>query len=1124
MRGLALLLLVCIQAGAVDTLWEVDLPATPGTLSLYSSEKPNVVMVGADKTLYQLSAVGDVVWTHDFPVGIATPVTVADLGGDAIDEIIVALQDGTVVVLDGSGVAQWQQSFNTRSGGYKHVIAADVHISPGLEVIIGFDDGWLNCMSATGELLWRFYGDKFHVGISAVGDVDGDGHPEIVYGTDNGNIYCLNGYGQMQWRYSELAPYGRSGVNLADLDGDGSVEVLITRSNNGIATCLMALDGATGEYKWRTEDVQQGYVSNAIVDFEDDGQLEVIHADKGNWVYCVNSDGTERWRTSLAGRGIFWAPVVGDVDGDGQQEVLVTLRDGLARVSVFLLNDDGTIQEKVEIAGSANAGAVLGDINGDGILETVVSTSGPNRVSMLSWGGGGKVSWPGIRGNGAMTGATGVALGVPMRTKPSVIATGKGLDIEVVETNLGASSIRFKPPVQKDHFAVVEIHPRKGASEYRVYPATALQSQWALPFWVDVVETTDVVVSLFHGAQDGRTPSRPMGSKHFRIKKNAVSLGGPDKDVLEARAKSINEIENKGYNVGLLRMVLSDILMEGTMLQGLMKQNQPGLADRATRYREKTHRLEALITLLQDQAQAGTFLWWQDTNPWDVFEVHRYDDATNDDDAISLTAFGDEREDIAINLLNTTDHAITVRVGFHAPLLGGGKPPADPAWAKHITLRRAVQVPSQNRDKVADLLPELDRTRLLTLAPGEVTQLWVVVDTHGLEAGTHDWKLYVGSLEQETTIREIPLKVEVLPIRLPEGIYAQMNWVGINRNETSDQQLDDMLTHGISVAYGPTLPSLLLDKNGQLAKQPDWAVFDETLKRVPDYFQLLFHGPPAVQWPKGVTAPQDSPLYEQGFATAVKTMVKHMIAQGWGYERWAYYPIDEPWLTGFTHVQHLKDFCERVKRADSQARNYTNPAGNVRPEFLEPFKDLIDIWQPEMNLLKRDPKLHAWFKENAQTFWAYEATDPGKDLLPLGYYRGYAWLAWNFGLDGAGFWVYKYHDIFWPLDTLHWSVVYPTDDEVTPSRRWEATRDGQEDYKVFYVLQQAIDTARADGRTAEADAAALVMKDALDEIIRWQVSTIDEITRQTRDSELDWERLQHHRQQLAEAILSLRQV
>ncbi|HNT87077.1 MAG TPA: DUF4091 domain-containing protein, partial [Candidatus Hydrogenedentes bacterium] len=272
----------------------------------------------------------------------------------------------------------------------------------------------------------------------------------------------------------------------------------------------------------------------------------------------------------------------------------------------------------------------------------------------------------------------------------------------------------------------------------------------------------------------------------------------------------------------------------------------------------------------------------------------------------------------------------------------------------------------------------------------------------------------------------------------------------------------------------------------------------------------------------GVSVGEDDPRCDAGFATALRALIAHLEARGFDYERWGLYPYDEPWLTGNTLVPLLKRYCERVKAVDPKVRMYADPAGYVRAEFLDEFKDLIDIWQPEMNLLKRDPTLVRWFHENARTLWAYEATDPGKDLLPLGYYRAFAWLAWLYQLDGAGFWVYKYADPFWPLESTNWAVVYPTNDAVVPSRRWEAVRDGQEDYRLLYVLRDEIARVRAAGHGAAADDAQALIDEAVERIAGRQAREIDEITRQVRDYEVDFSLFRAYRAKIGDMILRLR--
>ena len=93
---------------------------------------------------------------------------------------------------------------------------------------------------------------------------------------------------------------------------------------------------------------------------------------------------------------------------------------------------------------------------------------------------------------------------------------------------------------------------------------------------------------------------------------------------------------------------------------------------------------------------------------------------------------------------------------------------------------------------------------------------------------------------------------------------------------------------------------------------------------------------------------------------------------------------------------------------------------------------------------------------------------------PYSYFRLMPWRAFKRGQTGAGFWIYYYGLSFKPGavpwdDTLRprgfSGVVYgkpgspvPTDGEnIIPSRRWEAWREGVEDYQYLYEVQKAID-------------------------------------------------------------------
>ena len=86
----------------------------------------------------------------------------------------------------------------------------------------------------------------------------------------------------------------------------------------------------------------------------------------------------------------------------------------------------------------------------------------------------------------------------------------------------------------------------------------------------------------------------------------------------------------------------------------------------------------------------------------------------------------------------------------------------------------------------------------------------------------------------------------------------------------------------------------------------------------------------------------------------------------------------------------------------------------------------------------------------------------------------------------------------------------------------QASRDGVEDYRALYLLAHEVDIARGRGRNAEADAAQRLMDEAIENVVAWQAKTIDEITRQTREYEVDFEMLLEYRLRIANEIIRLR--
>jgi hypothetical protein len=87
-----------------------------------------------------------------------------------------------------------------------------------------------------------------------------------------------------------------------------------------------------------------------VADLSDDGAPEVLFATYSTQqnvsaLYVLSASGAQLHRVALPGRGAMAVPTVGDLDGDGTLEIVVSLKDAAsdgAEVLVFNVPGSGT--------------------------------------------------------------------------------------------------------------------------------------------------------------------------------------------------------------------------------------------------------------------------------------------------------------------------------------------------------------------------------------------------------------------------------------------------------------------------------------------------------------------------------------------------------------------------------------------------------------------------------------------------------------------------------------------------------------------------------------------------------------------------------------------------------------
>jgi hypothetical protein len=261
-----------------------------------------------------------------------------------------------------------------------------------LEVVIGADDNNVYAWHHDGTAVagWpKSTGGEIESS-PALGDLERDGQMEVVIGSNDGSVYAWHSDGSVVagWPKAALDEVSCSPV-LGDIDGDMDLEIIV--GSNGYHPTSAAEfkifawhhDG-TAVAGW-PKDVTQRMIqpaSPALVDIDIDGDLEIIAVSCDNSVNAWEGDGT-----SIAGWPVdepaisgyeFWvsSPVAGDIDGDGDIEIIM---EGSGKYSpVYAFHHDGAIAAgwPKRVGFYSNSSPAIADIDQDGDVEIIIGSHG----------------------------------------------------------------------------------------------------------------------------------------------------------------------------------------------------------------------------------------------------------------------------------------------------------------------------------------------------------------------------------------------------------------------------------------------------------------------------------------------------------------------------------------------------------------------------------------------------------------------------------------------------------------------------------------------------------------------------------------------------------------------------
>jgi hypothetical protein len=225
-----------------------------------------------------------------------------------------------------------------------------------LRVVSG--DGTAEVMSVSGFTVDSVAYAVSNRGGVAIGDLEGDGRPDLVTITNTGGIVAFEADGTPKWVYTGTATSVYSYPSLADLDGDGLVEVVVGQ-------IVLGSDGAErwiGGGGLGRPDSNSGWGSISVpVDVDGDGALEIA---AGNTLY--DTDGSILAQSGLPDG----FSAIGDIDGDGGPDIVTTVH---SVGEVYVWKPDGTLIWSVSTGAGGGGPPTVADFDGDGAAEIGVA-------------------------------------------------------------------------------------------------------------------------------------------------------------------------------------------------------------------------------------------------------------------------------------------------------------------------------------------------------------------------------------------------------------------------------------------------------------------------------------------------------------------------------------------------------------------------------------------------------------------------------------------------------------------------------------------------------------------------------------------------------------------------------
>lgn len=234
--------------------------------------------------------------------------------------------------------------------------------------------------------------------------LDADADVDLVFALNNG-LVSLSNHGDGTFPSIGLSSLGVTGSSLAqlasaDLEGDGDQDLLVVANASSgpahMGQLYLGRNDGTGAFQWSLVGTSPGLHRQLVLaDLDGDGDIDLAHLIEGSTIVLWFNDGSANFTmTTIAVASQSFNLLVGDVDGDGDNDLAVlNSNDGVTPAACRILLNSGTgifSTGPVLLTNETILAAALADVNSDGRADVVLAAYSTSsiRIALANEQGG----------------------------------------------------------------------------------------------------------------------------------------------------------------------------------------------------------------------------------------------------------------------------------------------------------------------------------------------------------------------------------------------------------------------------------------------------------------------------------------------------------------------------------------------------------------------------------------------------------------------------------------------------------------------------------------------------------------------------------------------------------------